>query len=318
LFENVPLSSGGTVPNTTIALNEAIAQYNQLTKSGGGSPCYQAGTAVPCSTPNGKIASGYDTILNPYYNRPAQGLLDEGGWYHPYTTAIAPNLNGLVNSYISPITSSLILNWRHDKLAITPSFGFQNGGFYGSPLDTEGLDPRTCQSNSQTTGITKVSPKTNPLQCNYLTTLAPGLGTFSYLYVPNPQTGSYPFATYQQPSSIVGNLQLSYDLSPRIKLTVLGANLFHSCFGGSSEPWTQGSAAPSNVISGYTPAGGSLNSTLYPSNFYNGTGINDFAANKARTPAAFQQSYLPSGLNNGAIGASVQPINVYFNAQVRI
>jgi hypothetical protein len=143
----------------------------------------------------------------------------------------------------------------------------------------------------------------------------PGLGTFSYLYVPNPQTGSFLFDNYQQPSSIVGNLQLSYDVSPRIKLMVLGANLFHECFGGTSAPWASANA-PSYAVCGYGPAGGSLNSTLYPSNFYNGTSINDYKANGARTP--WTQSYLPTGGNNGAIGASVQPINVYFNAQVRI
>ncbi len=317
MFENVPLVSGGVVPNPLIALNQAIQQYNGLTKAGGGSPCYQAQQAVACSTPNGKIASGFDTIANPYYNKPAQGLLDMGGWYNPYTTAIAPNLNGLVNTYISPITSSLILNYRKDKLAITPSFAFQTGGFYGGPLDVEGQDPRTCMNNSATTGITKLSPKTNPLQCNYLTQTAPGLGSFSYLYVPNPQTGTFAFGNYQQPSQIVGNLQISYDLSPRIKLTVLGTSLFHECFGGTSTPWTA-ATPPSYVVCGYTPAGSSLNSTLYPGNFYNGTGINDFAANKARTPAAFQQSYTPGLLSNGAIGAGVPPINIYFNAQVRI
>ena len=70
------------------------------------------------------------------------------------------------------------------------------------------------------------------------------------------------------------------------------------------------------MVCGYSPAGGSLNSTLYPSNFYNGTGINDRAANKATTP--WTQSYLPSNLNNGAIGGGVPPINVYFNAQIKI
>ncbi len=234
-FSNVGLSSGGTVTNTTVALNQAIAQYNQLTKSGGGSPCYQAGTAVACSTPNGKIASGFDTVLNPYYNRAPQGLLDPAGWYNPYSTAIAPNLNGAVNTYISPEVASLVLNWRHDKLAITPSFAWQTGGYYGSPLDNTGLDPRTCTSNSATTGITKVSPKTNPLQCNYLTVTAPGLGAFSYLYIPDPQTGTFAFGTYQQPSSIVGNLQVTYDLSSKIRLSVLGANLFHVCYGGTTE-----------------------------------------------------------------------------------
>jgi hypothetical protein len=311
-FQNVGLSTGGVVQNTTTALNQAIAQYNALTKAGGGSPCYQGGVAVKCSKPNG---STFDTILNPYYNQPTQGLLDPNGWYNPYTTAIAPNLSGADSTYISPYVASLILNWRHDKLAITPSFNFQSGGYYGSPLDTEGLDPRTCVQNSAAAGITKVSPHTNPLQCNYLSATAPGLGPFSYLYVPNPQVGSFLFTNYQNPSSIFGNLQITYDVSPKIRLSVLGVALFHSCFGGTSAPWTTANP-PSNVVCGYLPAGGTLNSTLYPSNFYNGTGIGDFKANGARTP--WTSSYLPSGSNNGAIGGSVPPINVYFNATVKI
>jgi len=314
-FQNAGLSSGGIVPNTTIALNQAIAQYNGLTKAGGGSPCYQGGFAVSCSTPNGKRVSGFDTILNPYYNLPAQGLLDPNGWYNPYTTAIAPNLNGTATSYISPWVSALILNWRHDKLAITPSINFQTGGFYGSPLDTEGLDPRTCKLNSLTTGITKLSPKTNPLQCNYLTATGPGLGTFSFLYVPNPQTGSFLFTNLQNPSSIFGNLQVTYDATPRIRLSVLGVNLFHTCFGGSSAPWTS-AYPPGYAVCGYLPAGGSLNSTVYPSNFYNGTSFNDLKANGARP--AYTQSYLPTNSQNGSIGGGVPPINVYFNATVKI
>ncbi|MGA9945514.1 MAG: hypothetical protein WBP75_10800, partial [Candidatus Cybelea sp.] len=210
---------------------------------------------------------------------------------------------------------SLILNWRHDKLAVTPSLNFQTGGYYGSPLDTMGLDPRSCLQNSAATGITKLSPKTNPLQCNYLTTTSAGLGAFGFLYIPNPQTQSFLFDNFQQPSSIVGNLQLSYDVSPRIRLTVLGTSLFHTCFGGTAAAWTAANP-PGAAICGYAPAGGLLNNTLYPSNFYNGTSINDFKANGARTP--FQQSYTPGGLNNGAIGGGAPPINVFFNAQVKI
>jgi hypothetical protein len=257
-------------------------------------------------------------IQNPYYNDSVQGLLDPGGWYNPYSTALAPSLNGTLDSYISPWTSALILNWRHDKLAITPSFNFQTGGFYGSPFDINGYDPRACEQNSLQTGITKLSPKTNPLQCNYLTQQAPGEGPLGYLYIPNPETGSFAFGNLQQPSSLVGNLQVTYDVSPKIRLTVLGSNLFHTCFGGTTGAWTTASP-PSNVVCGYTPQGGALNSTLYPSNFYNGTGINDYKANGgAHVPIAFQQPYGPSGTNNGALGAAVPPINVYFNAQIRL
>ena len=49
---------------------------------------------------------------------------------------------------------------------------------------------------------------------------------------------------------------------------------------------------------------------------YNGTGIGDRAANKATTP--FTQSYIPLNGNNGSIGGGVPPINLYFNASVKI
>jgi hypothetical protein len=232
-------------------------------------------------------------------------------------TEIAPNENAALGSYISPEVASVIVNYRHDKFAVTPSISFQTGGYYGSPLDINGYDPRACAANSAATGITGLSPKTNPLQCDVRTVRAGGFGPQGLLYIPDPQTGTFAFDNYQNPSSLVGNIQVTYDLSPKIRLSMLGSNLFHTCFGGTSTPWSA-AYAPSNVICGYTPAGGLLNSSLYPSNYYLGTGINDFAANKARTPAAFQQSYIPGAVNNGAIGAAVLPINLYFNATVKI
>jgi hypothetical protein len=70
------------------------------------------------------------------------------------------------------------------------------------------------------------------------------------------------------------------------------------------------------VTCGYAPDGGVLNSTLYPANFYNGTGIGDRAANKASTP--WTQSYIPANANNAAIGGGAPPINLYFNAALKI
>lgn len=318
-FESIPLLYGGVIPNQIVALNTAIAQYNELTRAGGGSRCYRDAKKVSCNAK--PVACGYygsqmcDPILNPYYNDPEQPLLDPNGWYNPYEVQIAPNLNGSLGSYISPYTSALILNWKHNKLSITPSLNFQTGGYYGSPIDTQGLDPRSCMLNSRATGITKLSPKTNPLQCNYLSLSSPGVTTFAYLYVPDPQTGAFLYDNYQQPSSLVGNLQIAYDVSPNIRLTALSEGLFHTCFGGTTAPWTR-VYPPGNVICGYSASGGSLNNSLYPSNFYNGTGIGDYKANGARTP--FTQSYLPSTFNNGAIGAGVEPIDFYISAQVKI
>ena len=139
MFQNVPLSGGGVVTSSLTTLNQVIAAYNALTKAGGGSPCYVGTNPVSC---NKTTSGGAAVIYNPYYNQPEQGLLNPSAWYNPFSTAIAPSLNGGVGSYVSPIVSSLLLNYRHDKLAITPSISFQTGGFYGSPLDTNGVDPR--------------------------------------------------------------------------------------------------------------------------------------------------------------------------------
>jgi hypothetical protein len=69
-------------------------------------------------------------------------------------------------------------------------------------LDTNGLDPRSCQLNSRTTGITKVSPMSNPLQCKVLYGTGNGVGQFGYFYIPDPQTGTFLFDNYQQPDRV--------------------------------------------------------------------------------------------------------------------
>ena len=189
-------------------------------------------------------APTYDTIANPYYNKPAQGELDPNGWYNPYTTAIAPNLFGNAGSYISPLVLDVPVTTA-PQAAVTPRLQV---AFYGGPLDITGYDPRTCQLNSLGSGITKVSPKTNPLQCNYLTSNALGLGTFGFLYIPDPQSGFFSsMGSFANPNLIVGNLQVSYDINPKVRLTLVGANLFHTCFGGSSEPWTSANPPGPNV-----------------------------------------------------------------------
>jgi hypothetical protein len=309
-FQDVPLG-GGTVTNEITALNGVIAQYNQLAN---GAPCYRPSRHGLPGKPLSTCAP--NSITNPYYGKPA-GLLDPNGWYEPFSTAIAPNLNGGGDSYNSPVVSTLILSYRHRKFAVTPSFQFAAGAYYGNVLDVTGVDPRACNANSFKTGITTVSPNTNPNQCNYLTAIAPGFGQYGFLYIPNPQTGRFAaINSYEAPSIITSNIQLSYDLSPKINLTLTGTNLFHSCFGGSSEPWTAANP-PSPNICGYAAAGGPLNSTVYPANFYNGTGIGDTKANKGTTP--FTQSYAPLVANSGGqITGALPPLNLYFNASIKL
>ncbi|HZZ64010.1 MAG TPA: carboxypeptidase regulatory-like domain-containing protein, partial [Candidatus Baltobacteraceae bacterium] len=143
-------------------MNLAIQNFNALTKGGGGAPCYtpfnaSAGTG---GTPDPACAAG--SIANPYYNMAQQGLFDPSGWYDQALYALKPGVNtSTIGFYNSPFVTNLVLNYRHQKFAITPSIQFQAGTKYGSPYDIVGVDPRDCGANQATTGA---STSTN---CDY-------------------------------------------------------------------------------------------------------------------------------------------------------
>ena len=110
--------------------------------------------------------------------------------------------------------------------------------------------------NSATAGITKLSPKTNPLQCNYLYVRRAGLGHVRIPLHSQSADGSVPVR--QLPAAQLDRREPSGRVRPdarRIKLTLLGANLFHSASAASSAPWTTANP-PSDVVCGYVPAGG--------------------------------------------------------------
>jgi hypothetical protein len=96
-------------------------------------------------------------------------------------------------------------------------------------------------------------------------------------------------------------------VSPRIKLQITGAGLFHACFGGTSEPWTQ--AAPAGgPVCGYFPNG------WYTANAYNGTSPYDTKANGV-APSWENQSYVPK--TNNTSGGYL-PFNLYVTGQIRL
>ena len=290
--------------NQIVSANSAIQQYNALTSGGGGCPYYQAGTCVPAGT-----APPATAIQNPYYNQPTQALLNPNAWYAGGNTGLSPVSNPSTSYFDSPLDASLILNYRKAKWAITPSVQLQEGNSYGGPLDVVGIDPRTCGQNSATAGITAVSPGTNPFQCDALSDAGTYSTAAAVLYTPNFQTGSFTSpGEYRNPWVLVTNLQLSYDISPKLTATVTVADLAHTCFGGSKEPWTS-VYAPGPNYCGYAANG------FYAGNFYNGTGPNDTAAN-GFTPYPWQeQSYVPT-LGSGF--GFPPPINVYFQFNVKV
>ena len=322
--------------NQIATANTAIAQFNSLTSACGGnavpagaaagtivngciagetpaSACYSPAAGGAFGTPEACSVAG--AISNPYYNMAKQPLLDPNGWYAPSDVGLSPTSNPTTTYYDAPIASALILNYRHGRFDVTPSIQVVEGSSYGGPMDFTGVDPRACGQNSAAAGITTVSPNTNPNQCDYLSMVSPNGATYAQspsLYIPDPQTGTFAKpGAYRNPNLFLANLMLSYDVSPKVTATVTLANLYHTCFGGSREPWTNGIFAPNRNVCGYGPAG-----VAYASNFYNGTGPSDSAAN-GTSPYPWQlQSYLPRAGSDAF--AVPNPFNAYFQLQIRL
>ncbi len=300
--------------NQINGVNSAISEFNKLTSAGGGAKCYTAAVVdsngnLTAGSPDNSCAAATD-ILNPYYTTAPAASLDPQAWYPAADTGLSPTNNTTTTYFDAPWNVSLILNYRKNKFAITPSIQLVQGASYGGPLDVVGYDPRTCTANSATNGITGASPNTNPLQCDYLSTDGTVSGAAGQLFIPNPQTGSFAsIGAYRNPWLVTGNIALSYDISPRVSAQLTLANVFHTCFGGTKAAWTNAYGPGTNVCA-YVPNG------LYTSNMYEGTSANDVPANGFQPYLWQTQSYVPNDFSDS--GSIPAPFNAYFQIQVKL
>ncbi|HEY0382915.1 MAG TPA: TonB-dependent receptor [Candidatus Elarobacter sp.] len=213
--------------------NAGIANYDKFTRAGGGAPCYTTGGAADALCAAGSIA-------NPYYNAPIQPLMDPNGKYAPYSLFPAGIVSAPAAAYGAPHVASLILQYKHGPLAVTPSVQFAGGIRYGLPLGNQGVVPNTC------TGAVGGSPGSDPrypygapggapfdaATCG--TTLPDG----SQFAIPNVYSKRFDnVGGYAAPNNIALHTQISYDVSKRISLVGTFANIVNRCFGGSKVPW---------------------------------------------------------------------------------
>jgi Carboxypeptidase regulatory-like domain/TonB dependent receptor/TonB-dependent Receptor Plug Domain len=210
------------------SLNTQIELYNSYTKACAGvtktSANWQAcgsgvyaGNAAPIllNTQSGTPDQGKLKIPNPYFGGALQPLFNTGGWYTPYD--VIPSPFNAANGYEVPDVASLIVNYRHERLAVTPSLHYINGSSYGSPLVWPGYVPQSCSKEPSTT------PLTPGRSC-------PG-GTAGAIFLPDPYSGEFDnLGAFMQPAELSANLQTSYDLSPRMTLTVQAVNLYNQCY----------------------------------------------------------------------------------------
>jgi hypothetical protein len=244
------LSNGSTVLTPIV---DAINQYNSFTKKGGGAPCYTTGGAADPTCAAGDVA-------NPYYNAPEQSTAPyaAGSTSIPYDTT--PAGVGLdANAIGFPYVTSLVLNEKIKRLAITPVVQYFAGQRYGDPLSTQGIDPSTCTGilGGSTTGDPRYkygAAGGSPYDASTCGQLSLGGG------IPNVATGAFDgIGAYVEPSQLLLSTQLSYEVSKNFSLTANVANIVNTCFGGSKVPWSVAHACGYTVVDAGYGAGAAGN-----------------------------------------------------------
>ena len=277
-------------------INAAISQYNAYTKAGGGFPYYSlaAESATGTVTPGvGSTTGGPGFVANPYYNAPLQALLDPNANYPTFST-FPGGIGSVVNTIAPPYVGTLLVQYKHGPLAVTPSLQYVGGQRYGIPENTPGIAP------DQITGVLAGSAAGDP---RYIYG-APGAGGSPYdattalttIPIPDLFTGRFDaLGAFVQPSSLQANLQLAYDVSKRVTIVGTFANLYTDYFGGSKPGWQVKGAA------GYTTQCLVCGAVVPTGNLYNpGAAIQPYTASP----------YIPEYITF--------PFSVYVEARVKI
>ncbi|HEY7993394.1 MAG TPA: TonB-dependent receptor [Candidatus Eremiobacteraceae bacterium] len=291
------LQSGGSVLST---VNVAIQQYNSYTSACAGANPSNNPSAL-CGTFGGAnaLATESNGVANPYFNAPIQPLFDLTGSYAPFST-IPGAVEASAFSYETPTSAALILNFKHDKWSITPQLQFFGGGYYGDPLTGVGVNPSSC------VGLASGSVSGDP-RYPYGGSGSPydAESCGGTIAVPDPYTHKFDnLGAFRAPNQTLLHMQLGYEVSQRVTMTLNLANIINQCSGGTSEPWTQGA---SNKVCGYVLPGYNLG---IPYGSYAPTSAGG-VFNPGSTPQ-FQVQF-PYQQN-----PTVAPFNAYLNVQIKL
>jgi len=248
------LASGGTILDN---INVGIQGYNAYTsqcaaggKYAGTSVCGATQTgaaAAPCYTTGGAAAPacGVGTVANPYWNAPAQPLLNDNADYATYDTFPA-GIGTSADSYGPPYFATFILQYKHGPLAITPNVTFSAGLRYGSPLSTNGVAPDECGGlvGGTTAGDARY-PYGAPGGSPYDASMCGGLAG-----IPDPYTQKFDnLGAFAAPSVVTLGTQIEYDFTKKFSLVADVANIVNSCFGGTKTGFSVSGACGYGTLS---------------------------------------------------------------------
>lgn len=282
-----------TSQNVIDQLNGYIKSYDGYLKGHGGFPCYfyeGAGYTAGSGTNN---CSQPGVVKNPYYNQPYQNTFSDTAWYPTYD--VIPGPVAAANGYAVPYVATLLLNYRHQRFAVTNYWNFNSGAEYGAPTAWPGFNPQSCYAPPRS--WTSVHGNAaDPASCDDFFNLP--------LFIPDPYTKGYDnLGAFKEPWQLQMGLAFTYDASSRITFRLNLTNLLDIC-GQRGYPWDN----PDVCAYGSLPT-----NFLYPAgNFYPNSV-------SSRPPAQLQYPYAFwfNGNNTGFLGV-VQPLQVTGTVSVRL
>ncbi|MHB8461563.1 MAG: hypothetical protein ACYDA1_02855, partial [Vulcanimicrobiaceae bacterium] len=287
-----------TQSNVIDNLNTFIQQYNSYTfQCATNENTPQCGNGAYAANGTASFNNGGVTIANPYYcptpsstcSYSAQPLLDRNAYYSTYD--VIPGPVSAANGYETPIVASLILNYKHKRLTVTPSFTFSSGAKYGSPLVWPGYVPQGCTATLPGGTLNQA----DAAKCSSPTGLP--------LFIPDSYTGQFDnLGAFKQPWRFQASLAMSYEISEKVTASLSLTNLLDRC-GQRGYAWDQANvcvygALPSGI---FAPQG----------NFYpNSNGV-------APPQMKYPYTFLLNNNNTGFVGTNI-PFQATFNVQVKL
>jgi hypothetical protein len=280
----------GTNQNVIDQLNGYILQYDSFLKGHGGYPCYRYENHGGGGTNN---CNKGGVVANPYYNQPYQNIFSDSAWYPTYD--VIPGPAAAANGYAVPYVVALILNYKHQRFAVTNSWNFGSGAEYGSPTQWPGYFPNSCYRPGASWRMAHLNAA-DPSNCDDAGNLP--------LFIPDKFTGGYDnLGAFKEPWQLQMGLAFSYDVSPRMTARLNFTNLLDIC-GQRGYAWEN----PSVCVYGSLPT-----NFLYPAgNFYPNS--------KSSVPPPqlqYPYSFWFNGNNTGFLGV-VEPLQVTGSLNFRL
>jgi hypothetical protein len=280
----------GTNQNVIDQLNTYVKQYDGYLKGHGGFPCYFYENKGGAGTNNCAQAG---VVQNPYYNQPYQNIMPDQAWYTTYD--VIPGPAAAANGYAVPYVTTMILNYKHKRFAVTNSWNFQSGASYGSPTQSPGYLPNSCIAS--TPGwIAAHGNAADPARCDDLGGLP--------LFTPDKFTGTFDnLGAFHQPWQLQMGLAFSYEVSPRVTARLNFTNLIDVC-GQRGYAWDN----PSVCSYGSLPT-----NFLYPAGNFYPNNISSVAPPQLQYPYSFWFN----GNNTGFLGV-VEPMQITGSVQIKL